>query len=91
MKIKPEQLERLVDQLLKNYHSKELMVLKTKESDIRAKIKNIVAQNFHEEEMIEEEARKVLASHATQVKEMDHYKMFLLIKQKLAEKKGFVL
>ena len=39
----------------------------------------------------EEEARQMLASHAGQVKEMDHYKMFLLIKQKLAQKKEFVL
>jgi len=41
--------------------------------------------------LIEEEARQMLASHAGQVKEMDHYKMFLLIKQKLAQKKEFVL
>ncbi len=91
MKIKSEQLDRLTDRLLKNYYSKELIVLKTKEPAIRAKIKNIIEQNFHEEEVIEEEARKMLASHATQVKEMDHYKMFLLIKKKLAEKKGFIL
>lgn len=91
MKIKPEQLDRLADQLLKNYRAKELMVLKTKESDVRAKIKHIIERNFHEEEVIEEEARKMLASYANQVKEMDHYKMFLLIKQKLAQKKGFVL
>ncbi|MBI4488584.1 MAG: DUF507 family protein [Deltaproteobacteria bacterium] len=89
-----EQLDRLVDQLLKNYQSKGLIVLKAKEPDIRAKIKNIIAQNFHEEEAIEEEARKLLASHATQVKEvkeMDHYKMFVLTKQKLAQRKGFIL
>ena len=43
---------------------------------------------------IEEEARRMLASHAGRVKqagEADPYKMFLLIKQKLAQKKGFVL
>ncbi len=91
MKIKPEQIERLVHLLLKNYKSKDLIVLKTKEADIQIKIKDIIAKNFQEEEAIEEEARKMLASHAGQVKEMDHYKMFLLIKQKLAQKKGFIL
>lgn len=91
MKIKTEQIDRLVDRLLKNYHSKDLIALKTKEADIRVKIKDIIAQNFHEEEAIEEEARKMLASHAGQVKEMDHYKMFVLIKQKLAQKRGFIL
>ncbi|MBI2351722.1 MAG: DUF507 family protein [Deltaproteobacteria bacterium] len=76
MKIKTEQIDRLVDRLMKAYQAKEL---------------KIITRNFHEEEVIEEEARQMLASHAGQVKEMDHYKMFLLIKQKLALKKGFVL
>ncbi len=91
MKIKSEQIDRFLDQLLKIYKAKELVILKAKESDIRNKIKNIIAQNFQEEENIEEEARKLMASYAGQVKEMDHYKMFVLIKQKLAEKKGFIL
>ena len=94
MKIKPEQTDRLVAQLLKAYYSKELIVLKAQEGAVRAKINNTITKNFHEEETIEEEARQVLAAHAGQVKqagEMDHYKMFLLIKQKLAQKKGFVL
>lgn len=76
---------------MKAYRAKELVVLKAKEPDIRAKIREIMARNFHEEEVIEEEARQMLSSHAGQVKEMDHYKMFLLIKQKLAQKKGFIL
>jgi hypothetical protein len=94
MKIKPEQAERLAEQILKSYRAKELIVLKAQESAVRTKIKNIIVQNFHEEEVIEEEARKMLASHAGEVRQagdMDQHKMFLLIKQKLAQKKGFVL
>lgn len=91
MKVKAEQIDRLVDRLLKGYQTKDLIVLKAKEADIRAKIKEILTRNFHEEEAIEEEAREMLASHAGQVKDMDHYKMFLLIKQKLAQKRGFIL
>lgn len=91
MKVKAEQIERLVDRLLKLYRSEDLMVLKAKEADIRAKIKGIVGRNFAEEEAIEEEARKMLTSHAGAIKDMDHFKMFLLIKQKLAQKKGFIL
>ena len=40
---------------------------------------------------IEEEARKVLASYASAARDMDPYKMFLIAKQKLATKKGFIL
>ena len=91
MKIKTEQIGRLVDGLLKNYHSKDLIVLKSKEADIRSTIKGIITQNFLEEEAIEEEARTMLASHAVQVRDMDHYKMFILTKKKLAKKRGFIL
>lgn len=94
MKIKPEQIGRLVEQLMKTYRAKDLMIAKTREDEIRGAITEIVARNFREEEEIEEEARKMLASHAGQmkeIKEMDSYKMFLLIKQKLAQKRGFTL
>jgi len=84
----------LADLILKSYRAKELIVLKAQESAVRAKIKDVIVRNFHEEEAIEEEARSMLSTHAGQVRqagEMDQHKMFLLIKQKLAQKKGFVL
>ena len=91
MKIKPEQLDRLSVMLLAHYSSKELMTGKASEAEIKAKIIKIVSQNFAEEAAIEEEARKMLASYGGATKEMDPYKMFLLAKQKLAAKKGFIL
>jgi hypothetical protein len=91
MKIKTEQIDRLAENLLRHYQAKQLASWKAKESDIRARIRKIVERNFHEEEAIEEEARAMLASHAPEVREMDHHKMFLLLKQKLAQKKGFIL
>ncbi|HVO96246.1 MAG TPA: DUF507 family protein, partial [Terriglobales bacterium] len=61
------------------------------DQEIKAKIIEVVQQNFAEEEAIEEEARKVLASFAQATRNVDSYKMFILAKQKLAAKKGFVL
>jgi hypothetical protein len=91
MKIKSEQLDSLAALLVAHYRSKELISPKADEAGIRAKIVKIVSQNFAEEEAIEEEARRVLASYGGATKDMDPYKMFLLAKQKLAAKKGFVL
>jgi hypothetical protein len=91
MKIKPEQLERLVNSLLTNYRAKELINPKATEPELKAKVMAIINQNFAEEEVIEEEARKMLASYAQAAKDVDPYKMFLLAKQKLAAKKGFIL
>jgi hypothetical protein len=91
MKIKPEQLESLATLLLAHYRSKELITARAGEAEVKAKIVKIVGQNFAEEEAIEEEARKMLVSYAGAAKEMDPNKMFLLAKQKLAAKKGFIL
>jgi len=91
MKIKPEQLDRLAAQLVTAYRKKELIVSKANDAELKAKIIEAINRNFVEEEAIEEEARKVLASFAQASKDMDPYKMFLLAKQKLAAKKGFIL
>jgi len=91
MKIKADQLERLASALLSQYKKKDLMVAKASEGEIKKKIADVVSKNFAEEEAIEEEARKMLASVARVSREMDPYKMFLLAKQKLAAKKGFIL
>ena len=91
MKIKQEQLERLAIALLANYRAKELIIPKTTEPELKAKIMAIISHNFAEEEAIEEEARAMLASYARAAKDVDPYKMFLLAKQKLAAKKGFIL
>jgi len=91
MKIKPEQIDRLVNRLLNTYRAKDIIVLKTNEATVRAKIVAIITKNFREEDAIEDEALKVLAAYAREARETDQHKMLDLIKQKLAKKKGFVL
>jgi hypothetical protein len=91
MKIKPEQLERIASLLIATYRNKELIVTKTDDAVLKSKIMEIIGKNFAEEEAIEEEARKMLASYVQASRDMDPYKMFLLAKQKIASKKGFIL
>jgi hypothetical protein len=91
MRIKPEQLERIASLLIATYRNKELIVTKTDDAALKSKIMEIIGKNFAEEEAIEEEARKMLASYAQASRDMDPYKMFLLAKQKIASKKGFIL
>jgi hypothetical protein len=91
MKIKPEQLDKLAKLLRENYRAKELLEPKRDDATVLAKIKSVISDNFAEEEAIEEEARKMLAAHAQATRDMDHFKMFLIAKQKLAAKKGFIL
>jgi hypothetical protein len=91
MKIKPEQVDKLAKLLLENYRAKELIRPKREDPIILANIKGVISQNFAEEEAIEVEARKMLAAHSQATRDMDHFKMFLIAKQKLAAKKGFIL
>jgi hypothetical protein len=91
MKVKVEQLERLAVLLIKSYRGKDLIVTKAEDSALKSKIVDIIAKNFAEEEAIEEEARKVLAQYTRGARDLDPYKMFLLAKQKLAAKRGFIL
>ena len=91
MKIKPEQLEQIASLLLANYKNKELMIAKAADQALKNQLIETIAKNFAEEEAIEEEARKMLASVAQASRDMDPYKMFVLAKQKLAAKKGFIL
>ena len=91
MKLKQDQLDRLSKLLLENYRARELLEPKRDEPAILAKIRSVISQNFAEEEAIEEETRKMLASHGQATRDMDHFKMFLMAKQKLAAKKGFIL
>lgn len=91
MKIKPEQIERVASQLVAVYHEQDLIAAKAQDAALKAKIIEIIGKNFAEEEAIEEEARKMLATHGAGAKDLDPYKMFLLAKQKLAAKRGFIL
>lgn len=91
MKIKQDQLERLAQMVLARCKSKELLVAKSTEEQIKAQIIAAIVKNFNEEEAIEEEARKLLAGQPQAGRDIDSYKMFLLAKQKLAQRKGFIL
>jgi hypothetical protein len=91
MKIRPEELDKLSDLLVSVYRNKELIIANASDDAIKKKIAAIIAQNFAEEEAIEEEARSMLAGHGQAARGMDSYKMYLLAKQKLAAKKGFIL
>jgi hypothetical protein len=91
MKIKPEQTEQIANLLMASFKNKQLMVSKAPETMIKQKVVEVVTKNFTEEEEIEEEARKMLASVAPASRDMDPFNMFLLAKQKLAARKGFIL
>jgi hypothetical protein len=91
MKIKKDQVDRLSHLLLEHYKSKGLTGAPSNPAAVASKISDIIAKNFAEEEEIEQEARRILASHGQSAKEIDPYRMFVLTKQKVARLRGFIL
>jgi hypothetical protein len=91
MNIKPQELEQLSKLLVQRYQAKELMVSRVGEGELKRKIEAVIKGNFAAEEAIEHEARQMLAAHVGATKDMDSYRIFLIAKQKLAAKKGFIL
>ena len=92
MKLGAEKLDRIATLLVRSYRDHDLMVAKAEESVLKNKIVDVIAKNLAEEEAIEEEARKMLVSFGRSTRgDLDPYKMFLLAKQKLAAKRGFIL
>ena len=91
MKLRPDELDKLSATILAAYRSKDLIDSKASDRELIAKITAVVQQNFAEEDAIEAEAREMLASYGQATRNMDPFRMFLLAKQKLAAKKGFIL
>lgn len=91
MKLKAQQLEQLSSLLVQRYRAKDLIVSTATDDELKASIAAVIGANFAAEEAIENEARQMLAAHAVASRDMDPYKMFLIAKQKLAAKKGFIL
>ena len=84
-------MNKLAAAIVAAYRDKDLIDTKASDGELAARIVGVVQQNFAEEEAIEAEAREMLASYGQAARNMDPYKMFLLAKQKLAAKKGFIL
>jgi hypothetical protein len=91
MKLKAQQLEQLSGLLVQRYRAKDLIISSATDSELKTRIAAVIGANFAAEEAIENEARQMLAAHAGASRDMDPYKMFLIAKQKLAAKKGFIL
>ena len=89
--MKPEQIERLAELLVQDLLDAKLIVLKAGKPAVKSTIKDIIAKNFAEEQKIEQEVRELLAANKPARSDLDEHKMFLLIKQKLCQQKGFVL
>jgi len=97
MRTSPAQIERVAATLVKRLVEKDVVVLGVPETQVKAKFVELLTKNFAEEAEIESlamaEAEKLVRQGAPGVKreDLDLRKVELLVKQRLAKTRGFVL
>jgi len=97
MRASPALIERFVTTLVKRLAGAEFVTLQASEEKLRARVTRILSDNFAEEAKIEAEAQqqaeKLVRQGAPGMRreDLDLRKVELLVKQRLAKERGFVL
>ncbi len=93
MKLTKEQVEKLSAFILKRLTDKDLIVLKTSEEKLLARVNDIILENLRQEEDLDREVEEILKAHSESVdsSKVDYRKMFNMVKGKLARERGIVL
>lgn len=92
MRFTDAQLRRLAEALLDRLIQTGGVVLRTERSRVLARIESTVRANLVAEQAIDREAQRLLEAHlAVAPPGVDRQKLFIMIKKRLAEQKGFPL
>jgi len=97
MRTSPAQLERVATTLVKRLVEKDVVELTVPETTVKAKFVELLTKNFADEAEIEQlamaEAEKLVRQGAPGVKreDLDLRRVELLVKQRIAKARGFVL
>lgn len=92
MKLSDKQIARLAKAIFGELKSNGLVTFKDKEDKVFHRACDIVKGNFDDERKLDEEVNMMLDDLERQHGgEFQRYKMFPMLKKKLAQQKGFVL
>ncbi len=92
LKLTNKQIDDIVDRVWRQWQDKGLITLKASESEVRTRIAASLIGDLEIEQQIEQEANRMLDNlERTNAGEFQRYKMFPMLKQKLAKEKKFIL
>ena len=92
MKLTDKQMNRIVKYIFEELKSENAVTFKVKEGDVLARGVAIVKANYAEEAALDVEVNDMMDDLERQhAGEFQRYKMFPMLKKKLAKDKGFVL
>ncbi len=93
MRLPKEQVEKLSKMIVEALKAKDLVVLKTDEHKVLARIETAIFDDLRAEDALDREVEQVLQGHsgAIDTHKIDYRKMFSMIKNRLAKERGIVL
>lgn len=92
MKLSSQQIQRLSEMILAHWKKSNLIHMKVDESKVLNKIVQIISNEYKKEADLEKEVNAMLEQlERTHSGEFQRYKMYPILKQKLAKEKKVVL
>ena len=93
MKLNPVQIQYVCERILRDLKEKDLVVFKSEESKVLKRMIAELEKNLKEEDAIEDEARKLMERHDSEVSVggINKGKLLMMLKKEIAKKKRFVL
>ena len=92
MKLNPSQIQKLVEKVFQQLKSQNVIQFKEDEKKVFQRAVDIVKENFQAEIALEREVNAMLDKlERTNPGEFQRYKMFPILKQKLAKERKIVL
>lgn len=92
MKLNPNQIQRLAEMILAQWKKQNLLLLKTDEAKVLSRIQSALLADYQREADLEKEVHQMLDQlERTHSGEFQRYKMYPILKQKLAKDKKVIL
>ncbi len=93
MRLKKEMIALITDKLTSSLLDEEFIIFTEDSSKLKEIISNIIIEDLMLEDRLDEEVKKIIASHTNEMDSgnVDHRRMFQMIKKKLVRERDLVL
>lgn len=92
MKLSPLQMQKLVEKIFDHWKKQNIITFKEDEKKAYARALEVVKKNYQQEAELENEVMKMIDQlEKSNSGEFQRYKMFPLLKQKLAKERKMIL
>lgn len=91
MRLSQNQIQRIVHHLFTEIKSSSTTEIKVDEDTLKSKILAVIQTNIEEEAKLDQLVEGMMDQLERQNADFQRYKMFPLLKKKLAEQRGFIL